>query len=207
MVVNRFKDPGFLNGVPKSCNFLDALSKASAPMSFPNLKNSPYLCLPSLWISEEEIFSLATPFEFALVEQFTTRRSPLDSIQKIFFQLKLIDGHFSVTILNPKHLLIKLVNNLDYNRVFSHLSFPNLCPYLFSPRIHHGLGSLFDRLLKIDNVTSIGSLVLVEHDITKRYPDRVWLGPKKLGYIQHIEMEAFSSLCGHYKSLVHSRVE
>ncbi|KAH0448724.1 hypothetical protein IEQ34_022524 [Dendrobium chrysotoxum] len=29
-------------------------------------------------------------------------------------------GNFSVTLLNPKHVLIKLVKDLDYNRVFSH---------------------------------------------------------------------------------------
>ncbi|KAH0448262.1 hypothetical protein IEQ34_022062 [Dendrobium chrysotoxum] len=49
--------------------------------------------------------------------------------------------------------------------------------------------------LKTDNVTAIGlqpslAHVLVELDIIKRYPDRVWLRPKKFGYVQHVEMES-----------------
>ncbi|KAL0910455.1 hypothetical protein M5K25_021440 [Dendrobium thyrsiflorum] len=48
----------------------------------------------------------------------------------------------------------------------------------------------------VDNATSIGSRpsvvrVLVELDIIKKYPDKVWLGPEKLGYIQLVNMEDF----------------
>ncbi|KAH0460923.1 hypothetical protein IEQ34_008498 [Dendrobium chrysotoxum] len=28
-------------------------------------------------------------------------------------------------------------------------------------------------------------------DITKHYPDTVWLSPKNFGYIKHVEMEVF----------------
>ncbi|KAL0909763.1 hypothetical protein M5K25_020660 [Dendrobium thyrsiflorum] len=60
------------------------------------------------------------------------------------------------------------------------VSFPNLRPHLFSPRILHGLGSLFGRPLRTDNATSNGTRpsvarVLVDLDVTKRYPDQVWV--------------------------------
>ncbi|KAL0904233.1 hypothetical protein M5K25_026317 [Dendrobium thyrsiflorum] len=92
------------------------------------------------------------------------------------------------------------------------VSFPNLRPHLFSPRILHGLGSLFGKPLKIDNATSVGSRpsvarVLVELDVTKRFPDRIWLGSEKYGYIQHVDMEVFLSFCEHCKALGHSRVD
>ncbi|PKU66573.1 hypothetical protein MA16_Dca006901 [Dendrobium catenatum] len=54
----------------------------------------------------------------------------------------------------------------------------NLQPHFFSPCILHSIGSLFGRLLRIDNATVAGSRlfvarVLVEIDITKCYPDKV----------------------------------
>ncbi|KAL0905985.1 hypothetical protein M5K25_024441 [Dendrobium thyrsiflorum] len=63
-----------------------------------------------------------------------------------------------------------------------------------------------------NNATSVGSRpsvarVLVELDVTKRFPGRVWLGSDKLDYIQHVEMESFPSFCDHYKSLVHFRID
>ncbi|KAH0469755.1 hypothetical protein IEQ34_001313 [Dendrobium chrysotoxum] len=36
------------------------------------------------------------------------------------------------------------------------ISFPNLCPHLFSFHILHGLGSLFGRPIQMDNATTIG---------------------------------------------------
>ncbi|KAH0450523.1 hypothetical protein IEQ34_021215 [Dendrobium chrysotoxum] len=51
----------------------------------------------------------------------------MDSIRKNFFNLKL-SGDFSVTLLDPMHVLIKLTNDMDYNRVFAHHSdFFNHC--------------------------------------------------------------------------------
>ncbi|KAL0911782.1 hypothetical protein M5K25_019946 [Dendrobium thyrsiflorum] len=88
------------------------------------------------------------------------------------------------------------------------VSFPNLCPYMFSPCILFGLGSIFGRLLKVDNATSVGSRpsvarVLVELAITKTYPNKVWLGPKKLGYIQQVVMEVFPAFCASCKCIGH----
>ncbi|KAH0454618.1 hypothetical protein IEQ34_016542 [Dendrobium chrysotoxum] len=76
-------------------------------VSFLDLKISSHRGVPSLWISEEEILTLAAPFKFALVSKFPGRRPSLDVSKKFFFNLKLI-GDFSVTVLNPKHVLIIL---------------------------------------------------------------------------------------------------
>ncbi|KAL0903853.1 hypothetical protein M5K25_025907 [Dendrobium thyrsiflorum] len=73
---------------------------------------------------------------------------------------------------------------------------PKLAATHVLPYILHGLGSLFGRPLKIDHATACGlrpsvTCVLVELDITKCYPNRVWLGPKMFGYIQQVKMEVF----------------
>ncbi|KAI0502301.1 hypothetical protein KFK09_017248 [Dendrobium nobile] len=82
----------------------------------------------------------------------------------------------------------------------------------FSPRILHDMGSLFGKPLKTDNATVVGSRpsvarVLMELDITKQYPDHIWLGPEKLGYVQSMEMEELPKYCGRCKSIGHSKVE
>ncbi|KAI0495361.1 hypothetical protein KFK09_025511 [Dendrobium nobile] len=70
----------------------------------------------------EEIRALAKPFEFALVGRFPGRRPTVDAIRKFCFNLKLI-GDFSVTVLNARNVLIKLVNDFDYCRIFAHRSY------------------------------------------------------------------------------------
>ncbi|KAL0923362.1 hypothetical protein M5K25_007416 [Dendrobium thyrsiflorum] len=149
---NHLNDPKFLNGMSKSRSFRDALSRVSTSSEFLALKITTHHGLPSLWISDEEMLALATP-----------------------------SSEFSVTLLNSTNVLIKLMNDLDYCRVFSHssyfssncmklfkwtphfdvnvespiipiwISIPNLRPHLFSPRILHDLGSLFGRPLQMDN--------------------------------------------------------
>ncbi|KAL0926459.1 hypothetical protein M5K25_002693 [Dendrobium thyrsiflorum] len=240
MAAIRSRDTGFLDGKLKSRSFKDALAGESPSSAFPLLKVSSHHGLPALLISGEELLSLAAPFEFALVEKFPGRRPPLDLIRKFFFNLKLC-GAFSVIVLNPKNVLIKLVNDLNYCRVFFHrsyfisncfmklfkwtshfdvnvespivpiwVSFPYSRPHLFSPRILHGLGSLFCRPLRIDNTTTNGTRpsvadILIELDVTKRYTSEVWIGFESMGYIQTIEMEEFSSYCFHCKTLGHSK--
>ncbi|KAL0923417.1 hypothetical protein M5K25_007473 [Dendrobium thyrsiflorum] len=71
---------------------------------------------------------------------------------------------------------------------------------------------MFGRPLKVDSATSVGSrpslaCVLVELDITKKYPDKVWLGPNNFGYIRTVEMEVFPTFCDHCKALGHMRGE
>ncbi|PKU75218.1 hypothetical protein MA16_Dca015740 [Dendrobium catenatum] len=88
------------------------------------------------------------------------------------------------------------------------ISFPNLRPHLFSPRILHALGLLFGTRLKVDNATSMGSRpylarVLVELDISKTYPSQIWLGPEVSGYIEHVQMEVFHEFCVPCKRLGH----
>ncbi|KAH0448611.1 hypothetical protein IEQ34_022411 [Dendrobium chrysotoxum] len=64
----------------------------------------------------------------------------------------------------------------------------------------------------MDNGTSNGTRpsvarVLVELDVTKRYPDQVWLGSESLGYIHFVEMEVFPSYYVHCKALGNSKLE
>ncbi|KAH0455102.1 hypothetical protein IEQ34_017026 [Dendrobium chrysotoxum] len=78
--------------------------------------------------------------------------------------------------------------------------------------ILHGLGLLFGHPLRTDNATLVGShptiaLVLVVLDITKRYPDFVWIGPDNLGYVQSIVMEDFSSFFDDCKALGYDKKE
>ncbi|KAL0909629.1 hypothetical protein M5K25_020515 [Dendrobium thyrsiflorum] len=216
MAGSKLVDAGFLAGNSSSKSFRDALSGNCS--SFPDLKILTHRGLPSLWISEAEVLSLALPFEFSLVGKFPSHRPSLEAIRKFFFNLKL-NGEFSVTVLNAKNILIKLADDLDYCRVFAHcsyfinncymrlikwspsfdvnvespvvpiwVSFPNLRPHLFSPRILQGLGSIIGRPLKIDQATSVGfrpsvARILVELDVSKQHPDKVWVGPDNLGYV------------------------
>ncbi|KAL0910097.1 hypothetical protein M5K25_021036 [Dendrobium thyrsiflorum] len=91
-------------------------------------------------------------------------------------------SHWSYFVNNSFMKLTKWSPNFDVNvespMIPIWISFPNLHPHLFSPRILH--------------------------DVTIRYLDRVWLGPENLGYFQIVEMEAFPLFCDHCKSLSHS---
>ncbi|KAL0908343.1 hypothetical protein M5K25_022832 [Dendrobium thyrsiflorum] len=145
---------------------------------------------------------------------FPTCRPSLDVIRKFFFNLKLhaefsvtvldqshvliklsndldysrVFCHRSYLVNNCFMKLTKWTPLLDVNvespMIPIWVSFPNLRPHLFSPRILHALGSMFGRPLKVDNATSVGSRpslahVLVELDIFKNYPKQIWLGPEK----------------------------
>ncbi|XP_028555799.1 uncharacterized protein LOC114580947 isoform X2 [Dendrobium catenatum] len=112
MAVNRLGDPGFLDGKAKSKSFRDALSGDSPGFSL--LKVSSLRDLPSLIISDEELLSLAAPFEFALVGKFLGRRLPLDLIQKFFFNLKM--GGFSLT--DRISLLTRFMKLLKWSPIF-----------------------------------------------------------------------------------------
>ncbi|PKU83460.1 hypothetical protein MA16_Dca021855 [Dendrobium catenatum] len=186
MAASPLRDPGFLSGSKAPISFKDAVSGFSSS-AFPDLSFSSHHGLPALLISEDEIKSLAKPFEFSLVGRFPGRRPSVEAIRKFCFSLKLI-GNFSVTVLDKRNVLIKLENDFDYCRIFSHrsyfvqncymvvvkwthhldiekdspivpiwVSFPHLRPHLFSPRILFGLGSLFGRPLKTDMATASGS--------------------------------------------------
>ncbi|KAH0466622.1 hypothetical protein IEQ34_003860 [Dendrobium chrysotoxum] len=101
MVVNHvsLNDPGFLDSKNNSRSITDALPSLSSSVSFPDPKAITHGGMTALWIYEEEFEALAAPFEFALR-----------------------CGEFSITLLDPRHVLIKLSNDLDYNRLFAHRS-------------------------------------------------------------------------------------
>ncbi|KAL0909430.1 hypothetical protein M5K25_020300 [Dendrobium thyrsiflorum] len=85
------------------------------------------------------------------------------------------------------------------------ISFSNLWSHLFSPRILHGLGSRSTvKATSIDSRPYV-ACILAELDITKKYPDKVWLGPKKFRYIQQVAMEVFPLFCGSCKSIWNSK--
>ncbi|KAI0501645.1 hypothetical protein KFK09_016590 [Dendrobium nobile] len=92
------------------------------------------------------------------------------------------------------------------------LSFPGLRPHLFSSRILFGLSSIFCRPIQTDNATAAGSRpsvarILVELDVTKTFPDSVWLGPEKLGYVQKVVFECMPGFCSSCKTLGHKKMD
>ncbi|KAH0469809.1 hypothetical protein IEQ34_001367 [Dendrobium chrysotoxum] len=95
MAVICLVDPDFLNGKNYTHLFRYALYGISLSLNFSDLKIISYCGLSSLWILEDEILALVAPFEFAL-----------------------LNDEFSIIVLNSKHVLIMLVNDLDYYRVF-----------------------------------------------------------------------------------------
>ncbi|KAL0908480.1 hypothetical protein M5K25_022977 [Dendrobium thyrsiflorum] len=234
MASKRLSDPGSA----KSRSFFEALSGSSSDVSFPDIKIVSFRGLPSLWISEQEIRALAVPFQFSLVGFFPSKQPSLESIRRFFFNLKLngevsvtlldpshvliklandldycrVFCHRSYLVYNCYMKLTKWSPLFDVSVespvIPIWVSFPQLRPHLFSPRILHGLGSIFGKPLKIDTAISAGSRpsvahVLVELDITKSYPDKIWLDPKNLGYVQPISMDEFPSFCASCRCICH----
>ncbi|KAH0462293.1 hypothetical protein IEQ34_009868 [Dendrobium chrysotoxum] len=102
-------------------------------------------------------------------------------------------AHILITLLDPLHILIKMINDLDYSMIFCHRSYlANNC-YMkmtkWSPLVDVGVES-----------SPVFWLSLTSR---KLYPDKVWLGPEKLGYIQQVVMEVFPSFCTSYKCIGH----
>ncbi|KAL0918241.1 hypothetical protein M5K25_010239 [Dendrobium thyrsiflorum] len=216
MAVNRHVDPDFLVGSTMSRSFVEALSGSSSSSSFPDLKPSFFRGFPALLVSEEEFFALAEPFRFSLVGFFPSKCPSLESIRKFFVNLKLngvfsvtlldrahvliklendlnysrVFCHRSYLVFNCFMRLTKWSPSDDIDAespiVPVWISFPNLRPHFYSPRILHGLGLLFGKPLKVDNATAVGlrpsvARVLVEIDVSKKYFDKIWFGPEKLG--------------------------
>ncbi|KAL0913745.1 hypothetical protein M5K25_017228 [Dendrobium thyrsiflorum] len=78
--------------------------------------------MPSLWISEEEVLALAAPFSLSLVGYFPNHRPSLELIRRFFFNLKLT-GEFYATLLDSRHVMIKLSCDMYYCRIFAHRSY------------------------------------------------------------------------------------
>ncbi|KAI0495094.1 hypothetical protein KFK09_025241 [Dendrobium nobile] len=234
-------DPGFLDSKNRSKSFKEVLSGSDASKAFSDMQVTTIRGLMALWISEFEVLHLAKPFDFALVGKFPLRRPALDSIRRFFstsnyrvFFVTLLDHsnvliklcndldygrivtHRSYFVFGCFIKVIKWTPFLDLSKespiVYVWISFLELHPHLFSPRILFGLGSLFGRPLHTDNTTVVGSRssvahILVEMNISKTYPDSIWLGPEKLGYIQKVVLEGFPSYCPHCKSVGHKKSE
>ncbi|XP_020689347.1 uncharacterized protein LOC110104533 [Dendrobium catenatum] len=105
-------------------------------------------------------------------------------------------------------MVVMTVNRL-FDPDFLNVSFPNLRTHLLSPRVLHGLGSLLGRLLRTDKAITSRfrpsvARILIKLYITKQFPDHVWLGSEKFGYVQQVEMEEFPFYCSHCKALGHS---
>ncbi|KAH0451871.1 hypothetical protein IEQ34_019170 [Dendrobium chrysotoxum] len=204
MAMNRMVDPGFLAGSSKLCSFLDALSGNFSNANFPHLKVTSFHGLPSLWISEEEILAIVATFQFTLVAQAHRR--------------------FFGALLNPSHVLINLVNDLDYSRIFSYRSyFLNNCymnltkwSSLFDIGVEQSFlywsllvtcGLTFSHLISF--MLWVRCLVillkLIMPPMWAHVPQwhAAWLGPEKFGYIQCVEMGVFPPYCGHCKCLGH----
>ncbi|KAL0922396.1 hypothetical protein M5K25_006379 [Dendrobium thyrsiflorum] len=218
MAPNRLSDPDFLGRPLTSRSFLEALAGSSS--------------------SEPEIQALAVPFQFFLVGFFPSKRSSLDSIRRFFSNLKLngqvsvtlldqshiliklsndldycrVFCHRSYIVFNSYMKLTKWTPLTDVGIELPVIpiwvSFPQLRPHLYSPRILHGLATIFGKPLKIDSATSVGSRpsmarVLVELDITESYPNKVWIGPENLGYVQQVVMEDFPPFFASCKCIGH----
>ncbi|PKU81403.1 Thioredoxin-like 4, chloroplastic [Dendrobium catenatum] len=176
--------------------------------SFPDLHASTFRGLPSLWVSDQEIYELAAPFQLSLVD-------PSHILIKLSNDLDYcrVFCHRSYLVFNCFMKLTKWSPILDIGVespvIPIWISFPRLRPHFFSPRILFGLGGLFGKPLKIDEATAVGSRpsiarVLVELDITKSYPKQVWLGSESLGYTQEVIFDEFPQFCAGCKCIGHS---
>ncbi|PKU86257.1 hypothetical protein MA16_Dca002088 [Dendrobium catenatum] len=88
----------------------------------PKFTQSTLNGVPAVLISDEDVLKLASPFQFTLVGKFALRRPNLDSIRSFFANLKL-SGFYSVGLLDSRHVVIQLSNDLDYSRVFARRSY------------------------------------------------------------------------------------
>ncbi|KAL0924031.1 hypothetical protein M5K25_004833 [Dendrobium thyrsiflorum] len=204
-----------LNGSSRSFKEVLAGSSSSSPkLSF--VKSSFKGC-PALLFDDSVVSQLAAKFSLTLVGKFLLRRPNIDVIRKFFVNLKL-SGSFHVGLLDPRHISIQLSNDLDYSRIFLRrsyyiqgcqmcllkwtldfdvreestiapvwVSFPNLRLHFFNAQA----------------TTSIScpsvARVLVELDLSKKHPTKIWLGSELNGYFEKIEFENFPIFFSHCK--------
>lgn len=74
------------------------------------------------------------------------------------------------------------------------------------------IAKLFGRPLQVDQATADKvrpnvARVLVELDITKKYPNAVWVGSENYGYSQKVEFEKFPVFCSFCKSHGHEHAD
>ncbi|KAL0926169.1 hypothetical protein M5K25_002374 [Dendrobium thyrsiflorum] len=84
------------------------------------------------------------------------------------------------------------------------LSLPNLRMHFFDIKMLQAIGSLFGRPLQVDQPTANKTRpsvarILIEIDITKEYPEEIWLGSESNGYSQKVIFDQFPVFCSHCK--------
>ncbi|PKU87424.1 hypothetical protein MA16_Dca008520 [Dendrobium catenatum] len=89
------------------------------------------------------------------------------------------------------------------------VSFPNLRLHFFNSQVLFGLASILGRPLQTDQATASVSRpsvarILVEVDISKKFPNEIWLGSELNGYFQKVEFENFPIFCMHCKMHGHN---
>ncbi|XP_020694935.2 uncharacterized protein LOC110108584 [Dendrobium catenatum] len=89
------------------------------------------------------------------------------------------------------------------------VSFPNLRLHFFNTHILFGWASILGRPLQTDQATASVSRpsvarILVEVDISKKFPNEIWLGSELNGYFQKVEFENFPIFCAYCKMHGHS---
>ncbi|KAL9420883.1 hypothetical protein AB3S75_038453 [Citrus x aurantiifolia] len=121
-----FKKPSYANVVnpanilnpnaptpPKS--FVDAV--AGAYTTIPPKSISLVRGEPAVHFSTAEIQTMAEPFKLSLVGKFSFGRPPMELIRKFFVSLGL-KGNCQISLLDARHVLIKLALEEDYSRIW-----------------------------------------------------------------------------------------
>ncbi|KAK9179061.1 hypothetical protein WN943_028257 [Citrus x changshan-huyou] len=72
---------------------------------------------PAVHFSAAEIQTMAEPFKLSLVGKFSFGRPPMELIRKFFVSLGL-KGNCQISLLDSRHVLIKLVLEEDYSRIW-----------------------------------------------------------------------------------------
>lgn len=113
---------GFL-GCPPSPSFqrksFSELFDASAQLALRICaSSSTHRGEPAINFSQANLVRLAAPFKFALVGKFSRGRPSMDEARKFFRSLDLRD-EASIGLLDQRHLIIRLVNEADYHRLWS----------------------------------------------------------------------------------------
>lgn len=95
-------------------SFADVVSN-SAESSIPIRPPEKFKGMPAVSFSDQDIQILAQKFKFALIGKFSKGRPPMVSIRKTF-ELIGFGGHFSLGLIDQKHILINFDLEEDYQR-------------------------------------------------------------------------------------------
>lgn len=98
-----------------SKSFVDTVSGSTAVQSRESV--SLLLGEPAIYFSTAKIQSLAEPFKLSHVGEFSFSRTPMDVIRKFIVSLSL-KGSMLVSLLDYRHVLIKLQLKEDYYRIW-----------------------------------------------------------------------------------------